>query len=331
MEKYSRWRDAGTGIHPFLPPKRLRTNATPFKILASAVKNYLIGPPVAALKLLLVAIIGLLFFFFDLLTRHPSPPTTMEINSLVNIVSKFIVTDGILVDPGFEGVITEGSPETTYCKNKQWRTERGHHRVESCLVRRDPVFGLQPTFTHVSSTGLVQRLSLWQALKSVGDVGEFESSKDHVPLVKLAQEAREKGWGPVVVFPEGTTSNGRGLLKVLPVFDTWTNDKASPKIHIIGFKYDYDEFAPSVTVGNTFSHLFWMLAQFANFVEVKYLPSDEVTLTPGEESFTSQISGLSGQVLRVRKTSLGVQDKVDFLDYYRAREIKAAGTPRKSR
>ncbi|KAJ3046311.1 hypothetical protein HDV00_000125 [Rhizophlyctis rosea] len=187
----------------------------------------------------------------------------------------------------------------------------------------------QPTFTHVTADGLVRPVSLWEALKSLGDVGQLAATKDFVPVANLAKEARSKGWGPVVVFPEGTTSNGRGLLKFLPVFDTWTLEKSAPKIHLVGFRYDYDEFAPSVTVGNTLSHLFWMLAQFGNHLEVKYLPSDEVTLVSGEESYTSQLGALLGQVLRVRRTGLGAYDKVDFLEYYRARESKVGGTPRK--
>lgn len=60
MEKFSKWRDPGTGIQPFLPAKA--TN--PPNILYTLLQTYILGPPLFIVKtvlcslLILVNIVG---------------------------------------------------------------------------------------------------------------------------------------------------------------------------------------------------------------------------------------------------------------------------------
>ncbi|KAJ3298082.1 hypothetical protein HK104_011195 [Borealophlyctis nickersoniae] len=198
---------------------------------------------------------------------------------------------------------------------------------------------------------------------SVGQAPVLDETKGTMSLSKCAEEAKQKGWGPLVVFPEGTTSNGRGLLKFLPVFNGFDAAKSDCRVHVVGLKYveaskdpwhkelvryanighryPYEEYSPSLTVGSKLSHVFWMLAQFANYLEVRYLPSEEVVMSPSgvqsspsggrseEDPVSSQISGVLGQVLRLRKTGMNAEDKCDFLDYYYAQESKKAYSKRR--
>lgn len=55
---------------------------------------------------------------------------------------------------------------------------------------------------------------------------------------------------------------------------------------------------------------------------MKRLPADEVSSQGSLGGVEDSGNAMLGQVLRLRKTGLGAQDKLDFLDYYAIREKK---------
>lgn len=57
-------------------------------------------------------------------------------------------------------------------------------------------------------------------------------------LGDIVRKAKKKHWGPVVVFPEGCTTNGRAILKFQNVFGDLNAalKETNTKIHIIGFR-----------------------------------------------------------------------------------------------
>lgn len=80
---------------------------------------------------------------------------------------------------------------------------------------------------------------------------------------ELSQKAKKGKWGPVVVFAEGTTTNGRALLKFAPVFEDYKADQKDGNFQIMSFKYDYGNMPPTYTVGNQFYHFFKLCSQVA--------------------------------------------------------------------
>ncbi|KAJ2031908.1 Vacuolar protein sorting protein vps66, partial [Coemansia sp. S2] len=52
MEKYSKWRDSGTGIQPFLQPVPARTQQLGLWTAINVVKSYVVGPLVAVVRLI---------------------------------------------------------------------------------------------------------------------------------------------------------------------------------------------------------------------------------------------------------------------------------------
>jgi 1-acyl-sn-glycerol-3-phosphate acyltransferase len=57
-------------------------------------------------------------------------------------------------------------------------------------------------------------------------------------LGDVVRKAKEKHWGPVVVFPEGCTTNGKAILRFQNVFEGLDAvlKETNTKIHIIGFR-----------------------------------------------------------------------------------------------
>ncbi|KAG0200404.1 hypothetical protein BGX28_006526 [Mortierella sp. GBA30] len=191
----------------------------------------------------------------------------------------------------------------------------------------------------------VRQISLWEALLLSGSYPQLAPPEgaETLPLLDFMKTMHKKGAGPVVVFPEGTTTNNRAILKFVPIFKDCCVPETSIDISILALKYDYHKFAPTFTVGlnNSYrlGHLFRTCAQFYNTLSVKALAADEspsnahfsaldgLSSTPSgaaigtveaveEDVLGGVIINLMGRVTRFRKLGLNVKDKTDFLDYF---------------
>ncbi|KAF9328980.1 hypothetical protein BG006_007917 [Podila minutissima] len=207
-------------------------------------------------------------------------------------------------------------------------------------------FRYDPVFTQIySETLTVRQVSLWQALWLSGSYPELAPAAgvETLSLMEFTKAMHKKGAGPVVVFPEGTTTNNRAILKFVPIFKEWQVPETSIDISILALKYDYRKFAPTFTVGldNSYhrGHLFRTCAQFVNTLSVKSLNPEESPSNPNfsameglsstpqaaaagivepvdEDALGSVILNLMGRITRYRKLGLNVKDKAEFLDFF---------------
>ncbi|KAI8808283.1 hypothetical protein BJ742DRAFT_809288 [Cladochytrium replicatum] len=341
MEKYSRWRDTGTQIQPFLPPKPALTNESPAKATLNTIKNYIVGPPIASVKLL---ISGALLLTLGLLDTFAIVLSFSGLDRHYRLLIYPVFLRPVLFFWGFYWI-----KSSTVTLQKGIRKQKvadgnavkdGDILVCNSLSYVDILYlALRhaPTFVQVFGDGSVKPIGFWAAVYNAGSYPISATLADgksgSTTLSQLATTAKLNSAGPIVVFPEGTTSNGRGLLKFLPVFNGFDFEKQ--RIHTVGIKYEYESFCPSYTVGSPLVHVFWLCAQFANFMEVRYLTPGELRassvatpLPAGQDAVSNHVAGVLGQVLRVRRTALGVQDKKEFLDYYKERE---SGSKRRTR
>ncbi|KAJ3325545.1 hypothetical protein HDU76_013138 [Blyttiomyces sp. JEL0837] len=333
MEKYSRWRDPGTGIPPFLPPKRLRTNESVFHTVLSTVKTTVIGPVFSALKLvviLAVALVGALLDFAGVILVVPF------LKRFWTRLIAFLFGRLTLLLLGFWWIkssyvnLKKGLREKQELKRISANKTIQHGDIivanHSSYVEVMYLYTMYaPTFIHLSRTGKLRPIDFAKALFSVGDYPTLEDPEDTLTIQELSDKARKEQTGPIVVFPEATTSNGRGLLQFTPVFDIKGVDieKMIPRIHLFGFRFDFEDYAPTYTIGGKLSHVIGLGAQFANYFEVKILAPEEVKLIdPQAGPLGKQLAALIGQMLRLRMTSLSVTDKKEFFDYYMERESK---------
>ncbi|KAK9722201.1 Lysophosphatidic acid:oleoyl-CoA acyltransferase 1 [Basidiobolus ranarum] len=335
MEKYSRWRDASTGIQPFLPPVPLRTEANPLITLHKTLKDYLLGPLIFGVRLVGILLCSLLIALFEFcLNFVPNGHLRRQFRRV--LISPF--SRLLLLFTGFYWISSELSSirkgrgqGATRKKTTDTGVKSGDIIVANHTSYIDIIylyFRYDPVFTQIySSKSVVRPLSFWSALKECGTYPEIEpkSKVQTYTLSELCDIAKEQGRGPLVVFPEGTTSNGRALLKFTSIFDGLDIQKI--RIHIVALKYVYEDYAPVYTVGSRLFHFFRLCSQYNNSLTVKRLNPADASLTDtveasgssNEEAASLKINSLFSQVARLRKVNLGVLDKRDFLEFYWSR------------
>eukprot|EP01111_Echinosteliopsis_oligospora_P011936 TRINITY_DN403_c0_g1_i1.p1 TRINITY_DN403_c0_g1~~TRINITY_DN403_c0_g1_i1.p1 ORF type:complete len:307 (-),score=54.74 TRINITY_DN403_c0_g1_i1:25-945(-) len=115
---------------------------------------------------------------------------------------------------------------------------------------------------------------------------------------------------PLIIFPEGTTTNGRYLLKFhkgafLP------GDPVKPAL----IRYTYNHFNPSWESVNAMHHIFRILTQVKNYVEIEYLPvyipSEEERDDP--EKYAHAVQMMMAEKLKVEATEYSYPEKIRYL------------------
>ncbi|ORE10932.1 hypothetical protein BCV72DRAFT_198748 [Rhizopus microsporus var. microsporus] len=297
MEKYSKWRDAGTGIQPFLPPVPPRTDSS-ILITLSKIVCSIAGYSQGILKTLIIFALGLLYILLVFcigILLTPIRPLKRIWQSLISAV----IIRSILFFMGFFQIKTE---------TISVRKSRGSGQIETATVKDGDViianwtsyvdvlylaYKFQPIFTQIySDSNSIKKISLWQAIRLVQTPPESKPSEDDkvYSLKELASNAKQHGWGPIVIFPEGTTTNGRALLKFHPLLDQVSLDEV------------------------TF-HL------FHNTLHVRILAKRELHGSTSSSTVDSLVTHL-GHLFKLRKMNLNMQDKRDFLAFYEARNKK---------
>ncbi|KAI9348380.1 hypothetical protein BD770DRAFT_421413 [Pilaira anomala] len=293
MEKYSRWRDAGTGIQPFLPPVPPRTDSS-ILVTLSNVLHIVIGPIQAIIKIILISLLGLLYILFVQVLGSLLTPIAPLKRMWTSLFSKVLLRL-VLFLAGFFHIKTE----TVSIRKSRGSTGR----VESNRVKKGDVIvtnwtsyidvlylasKYNPVFTQVYiESDKVKMISLWEAIRLVGKIPESKpNDQDQVYTVKeLSIKAKESGWGPIVVFAEGATTNGRALLKFAHVFKDYSMDDKEASFQIMAFN---DSPCSGQQDGS-------------------------------EDPVGDSLIAAVGNISKLRKTNLSMADKRDFLSYYESR------------
>jgi hypothetical protein len=95
------------------------------------------------------------------------------------------------------------------------------------------------------------------------------NSSSLVKLSELMKESKKKNIGPILLFPEGSTTNGKSILKFQPIFDEnfeTTLKQENLNIHVIGIRYQFSHFSPCFHLDDFYSHLYHLLGQVYNQV-----------------------------------------------------------------
>lgn len=325
MEKYSQYRDRGSGIAPFFP---IHTEPAgiylPFYLFLFCIR----------VPLLLTAILSYFFFL-----------QWLPIGSLGKKASLWL----ILGVPGIWWIDLriDGVKKGSLAKHHKARLPQPTSIIASSFT--SPIDALylaaifDPIFTaSYPSTRLVQHISLFQAVLRAFQQPQLQPPAN-ARLIELDTLIQHNASRVVVVFPECTTSNGRGIL---PFSGSLLTTPRASKIFPISLRYTPADI--TTPIPNTFLPFLWNLnSKPTHCIHVRIAESTYNTSSPRPNasdssqpnrddtaSSTDTLLGsedadgmsLAGNMVlnkvaealarlgRVKRLGLGVNDKIAFLN-----------------
>ncbi|KAG2369904.1 hypothetical protein BDR07DRAFT_1468101 [Suillus spraguei] len=173
------------------------------------------------------------------------------------------------------------------------------------------------TGTGSAAISSFDRVSLLEIISSTGNTPSAPSSVPSRSLDDIRHSARS----PVVVFPECTTSNGRGLLRFADVF----NGASVPT-------KGYSLFLMCVRCYiNPLRHLFQICTSLSpQSISIRQLPLsespssqlfmvNEVVPEPRSDVLAEVCAVLIARMGKIKRVGFGWEDKYAFLEFYRGR------------
>lgn len=126
----------------------------------------------------------------------------------------------------------------------------------------------------------------------------------------LKERASDFEMPEVVVFPEGTTSNGKQLIK----FHTGGFLSGSPVKPVV-LRYPYEHFSPAWESISAGKHIFRLLTQFHNKLEITFLPVYAPTEAEktNPELYSRKVQKLMAEALGVPTRDFSFTEKVKYL------------------
>lgn len=328
MEKYRQFADAGTGVNPFVPP----WVNTKTSLGLRALKFFpLLAVALIRLCFLLVALLWLALAEFILLPIPGCTPRRLLYRIFTKIgCSAALWGLGVTtveehaadhrrlkIAPG-KKTVSPGADA-----NAGTLVLANHQSVADILY-----FGskLGPVFVFVGGGGVpVQRGLLGAFRYSLGPPSKTPPLGKHVTLAEVAKRARSSCSGPVVVFPEGTRSNGASVLAWKDETFKGLEDFQKPfGTSLCGLEYgkggSFHAYTPHHTVGRPLFHILFMALQPWHKLSVTWLAACDVERVvqgkPLEEQRALCRTLITRMVPGAVEADVQAETHVDFLDYW---------------
>ncbi|KAI0082591.1 hypothetical protein K474DRAFT_1585839 [Panus rudis PR-1116 ss-1] len=375
MEKFSAFRDPGTGIQPFLTPVSpvgsdvLKNILLPFGIVVGTIRTALILvltllyavlveglckllvplPPLhrtashfftAVIARLVLLLSGLLWIPVEHVTRkrgrgaktkeswNPKAGDIIVSNwaSWVEILWLAFRFNPIFLVPvtspvDLSSASRSSSPITS---TPGRRTGTGSAAISTPNTRVSTPRARILGFRHVSLLSMITR------------TGTIPEDSDTIKDYGTLEEVRSKADRPIVIFPECTTSNGRGLLKFSDVFNGVNVPVRKFKVFVMCVRYDPPtSLSPTLSHSipssflNPLPHIFKvtsslvpltlsirLLAQSDSPSSGSFLLSDFLTGGQYDDPLSEICAALISQIGKFKRTGMAWEDKAAFLQFY---------------
>ncbi|KXJ84924.1 hypothetical protein Micbo1qcDRAFT_154576 [Microdochium bolleyi] len=314
MEKYSQFRDRGSGISPFIP------TTTP----TSAIYNIFRGVIfVFRLPLFLICVA----IYFLLLAQLPLP-----------LAARKLLLWGLLAIPGVGWVDLQLDNVKRGSLSQQPPSRFPHPRsiiASQFTSPIDPIYLaaiFDPIFTiSYPDTQKVQRNSLWRAvmLALQGPVLAPPTSTGLTTLRALVEQNPDR---VIAVFPEMSTTNGKGILPISP---SLLSAPADAKLFPISLLYTPPDITTPVP-GAYMAFLWNLLSRPTHCIRVriaegttntaavvnglvngameKGVDGESRDLTPEERRVMDHVGETLARLARNKRVGLTLRDKVAFVD-----------------
>ncbi|KAL7681863.1 putative phospholipid/glycerol acyltransferase [Plasmopara halstedii] len=338
MEKYTRWADLTTGINPFVPQRRRFQSNWTITVLQIA-SGFIIALARCPMILIVFFALALVNLVVSILAVIPF------LGRLLKRISEWLLCSLLLILFGVFASEESANTRRLGLVTAKSRSSSGSTRVApgDVLVcnhtsfleilylskRFSPVFVFATNNEH-DSGGLVHVCGLLEALyRSLA----MPVSDERVKATRKIADVVRRASGPVVVLPEGARSNGKAVLRFVPLLQ---NLPVKVRLHLVAFRYEFKHFSPCQTVGGAWSHLFWTAFHVYHSMRVivlsaKDLNLDDVTqmkLSSSKSSkkqdsqtlSTDQVEKLRlllAAMLRTKTVDMGPEDLVTFNNYWK--------------
>ncbi|CAK4085013.1 unnamed protein product [Aphanomyces euteiches] len=311
MEKYSRWSDLTTGINPFVaPPHQLPSN------IVLRWTQILFGGILALLRWILLAplllVLAILHLMSTILAFMPFVGRLFERTIDLLVVGSILVVATVFIkdEPANArrlGLLAPGSKPPALSGVKAGDVIVCNHTSVFDVIYM--AYRYSPTFVYPSaadaSKGLVHSYGLFQALGQA-----MAPPLDQLSSPVKLQDVVRRASKPVVVFAEGTRSNGKGVLRFLPVLDTLPEET---RIHVVAIKFEFKAISPTHTCGSALWHLCRLFSHAYHTMKVTTLPAEFVS---SASASATTIPSLLASMLRTKCVDLSTDDFISFNKYW---------------
>ncbi|KAJ3442775.1 oleoyl-coa acyltransferase [Anaeramoeba flamelloides] len=316
MEVISNWSDKLTGVEPFLQ-NRLELPPAPknYFLIFYLLRYYFLYPIIGVIRMALIVIVFLWLCVVTFLAEYPL--SWLSFSPIIYLkrgfkrYSLFIGCRSLLFIMGYFWIDTQvtGKKNTESSQRPLGLTfgsgdliianKNSIAEILYLAFRCAPQFTAIPNYwedgqDYPGEDGKVRKrnvvtciLGLLFNIKHTRN-DEIDSADKYIPLTKLLKQSKKRLDGPVVVFPEGISTNGSGMLEFLPIFEDSNLDRKPPKrIILLGFKYkghkDQNKislFNPSFSYGNPLKYLLSLCYAFRKQFQVKIINQKDIPKLP---------------------------------------------------
>lgn len=335
MEKYRKWTDGATGINPFVPYQKPRAVTSILFKLFQIIRLLLFTPIILTLKF------SLLFIFSLFLL--PINNIFGSIRPLLRYFN-FIFGRSILYVLGFWNI------KTTYLQHNNLREielsnaqkigkfwsdcQSGDLILSNHISYVDVLYfasRYSPRFAIVEFNNKTEKYSIkcltwlqYLLLCISQQDAQPLPQKEYTSLSQIVREAKAKSWGPIILFYEGTTTNGRGILSPDKRFWTEQNNELQrtiselkTKLYYVIFEYKFENFSPAYHVPGIWGHISALCAQLYNKLSITVIefPVSGTSITPID--FGNEIvKHYTKSTGKLELKTVNKQNKTEFIDYW---------------
>jgi len=329
MEKFRTFEDPATGIMPFMPHKAV----VPKNILFRFVRG-IIGLLLALLRLPFLLLLTVLLGVGS--TTAGLVPVAAVRRPLVRLVDGtccrilLFVMGFYWIPAGYLKKRAVSVGKVAKANQAKWpplSTAVSGAVIVSTLTSYVDIlylaFRFSPVFAFpvhdpkgASATGKVVAMGTFGAIGQVASCATLHELRG-VDISELVAKCESQGLGPVIIFAEGVSSNGRGILPFLrPVSPSAGTEGAglegqawqkgrTPDTFALVIRYPFKYFSPTYTVGSLMAHcLFGVCWQFYNSMEVSFLDDKATELKAGDQGLTPSARAGGAWSDRVREAMI---------------------------
>lgn len=304
MEKFTNFRDASSGIQPFLHPQPPRASTTN---IASLLESYILGPILLVLRLLLLIITALLYTF----------TLGLGLMGLRFIGRPFEnIKDRILMRMALWSLGFYYISATTKLVSINLKKTADEYSRKIVLSNHSSYLDIvylksrySPIFLQTCLDGKVLERSWLDMINGTSNLVPFHGV---YTLTEYIQKTPINV--KLVIFPEATSSNGRSFLAPFPLFGGVNTTILD--VDVVVISYSWSKWCPTYTTGSKFGHLLKLMMQTSNTMEIKIatkqLSSDKI-----DDDLKKEWTSMS----RLQIITKNASDKNDFLKFFNASSI----------